>query len=397
MNPSTLAGVPDAAPPSASWTAVAAIGIGAFALVTTEFLPVGLLPHIARELAVTPGQAGLMVTIPGIVAAVMAPLTLAFAGQLDRRKVLWVLIALLALSNLTVALAHSFAVALLGRVMLGIAVGGFWTIGGSLGPRLRPGAEGARATGLIFSGISLGTVAGVPIGTLIGDLVGWRLAFGAASAVSLLVAAVLMLVLPPIPAGQAQGLRGVAQALKVHRVKLGLAAILLIFIGQFSAYTYIAPFLLDEAGIAAGAISAILFGYGAAGFAGNLVGAWAAARHVRAALAGTAALLAVSIGLLVLAQSHHAAAIAMVLAWGLGFGMLPIVIQNWMFAAAPDRLESVSAIFVSSGQLAVGCGALVGGVTVDQLGLPAAMWLGALCALATAALIGLRGRAPAAA
>lgn len=118
----------------APWAAVAAVGIGAFALVTSEFLPVGLLPQIAQDLNVTPGQAGLMVTLPGIIAAVMAPFTLGFAGDLNRRHLLCILLFMLVVANITVALATSLPAVLIGRVLLGIAIGGFWTIGGSLGP-----------------------------------------------------------------------------------------------------------------------------------------------------------------------------------------------------------------------------------------------------------------------
>ncbi|OON61216.1 MFS transporter [Massilia sp. KIM] len=376
---------------AAPWTAVAAIGVGAFALVSSEFLPVGLLPQIARDLGVTPGQAGLMVTMPGIVAALAAPLTVAFAGGFDRRHVMWALLALLALSNLTVALADSFPVVILGRVMMGVAVGGFWTVGGSLGPRLRPGAQGARATSLIFSGVSLGTVAGVPVGTWLGGMAGWRLAFGAATLVSVLVLAMLVRALPPIRPASVQRLGDVAGVLRVPKVQLGLAAIVLIFVAQFGSYTYIAPWLLER-GVDGSSISPILFGYGVAGFVGNLLAGWCAARSTRATLGGTAALMGVAVGLMAAGGFGHAVLVALVLAWGLAFGMLPIAVQSWLFSAAPDRLESVSAVFVSSAQAAIGAGALIGGALVDRVGLDSAMWLGAAGALATAALMAAAGR-----
>jgi predicted MFS family arabinose efflux permease len=353
---------PEAPPPAASWTAVASIGIGAFALVTSEFLPVGLLPQIARELAISPGQAGMMVTVPGVLAAVTAPLTLALAGRLDRRHVMLALLALLAMSNLAVAMADSFAAVIAGRIMLGIAIGGFWTVGGSLGPRLRPGAAGATATAIIFSGVSVGTVAGVPIGTLVGDMAGWRLAFGGATAVALVVVALLALVLPAIRPEPAAA-SGVASVFGLRKVQIGLAAIVLLFVGQFGSYTYITPYLLERAGMSSAAISPILFGYGVAGFAGNL-------------LSGTSAPLAVG----------------MVLVWGVAFGMLPIAVQSWLFSAAPDRLESVSAVFVSSAQASIGAGALLGGLIVDHVGLGGAMGLGVAGGLATACLIALFDR-----
>lgn len=379
---------------TASWAAVGAVGTGAFALVTSEFLPVGLLPQIAHDLHVSPGQAGLMVTLPGIVAAVMAPFTLAFAGGLDRRHLLCVLLAMLAVANLAVACATGLPMVLLGRVVLGIAIGGFWTIGGSLGPRLRPGADGAKATSLIFSGVSVGTVAGVPVGTLVGGMLGWRLAFGAATAVALVVVAVLMAALPSLKPARAQAMGDVGRVLALSRVRAGLLAIVLVFAGQFASYTYITPYLLRHAGIGAAAISAVLFGYGAAGFAGNLLAGWAAARSVKGALASTAALMGASIALMLAAGNHTWLVIPLLMAWGLGFGMLPIAVQSWMFSAAPQHLEAVSAVFVSSAQASIGAGALLGGLLADRVGLPGAMGLGAVATLVTAAVIATRRAAP---
>ncbi|MGV1957790.1 MFS transporter [Agrobacterium sp. 22-214-1] len=373
--------------PLASWAAVASIGIGAFALVTTEFLPVGLLPLIAADLRISEGTAGLMVTVPGFLAALAAPMTLGFAARFDRKRVLVALLMLLVVSNAIVATAHGFAALMFGRVLLGIAVGGFWTIGGSLGPRLRPGAEGPRATALIFSGVSLGTVAGVPAGALIGDLFGWRTAFLLVSGVALLVVAALQFLLPAIRAQKGSGLKQVPDVLRLRRVRIGLTAAVLIFVGQFAAYTYITPFLIGAIGIDTGTLSMVLLGYGAAGFAGNLFGGWAAGRNFVFALAGTAFLIALSVAGLLLAGSNTLAAVAWVVAWGFGFGMLPIAMQTFLFTSAPDRLESIAALFVSIAQLAIGLGALVGGLAVDNFGVPSALWLGAASALLTAGLI----------
>lgn len=378
--------------PLASWAAVASVGIGAFALVTTEFLPVGLLPLIAADLGVSEGTAGLMVTVPGFLAAIAAPMTLGFAARFDRKRVLVALLMLLVVSNAIVATAQGFAALMFGRVLLGIAVGGFWTIGGSLGPRLRPGAEGPRATALIFSGVSLGTVAGVPAGALIGDLFGWRTAFLLVSGVALLVVAALQFLLPAIRAQKGSGLKQVSDVLQLQRVKIGLTAAVLIFVGQFAAYTYITPFLIGATGIDTGTLSMVLLGYGAAGFAGNLFGGWAAGRNFVSALAGTAFLIALSVTGLLLAGSNTLAAVAWVVTWGFGFGMLPIAMQTFLFTSAPDRLESIAALFVSIAQLAIGLGALVGGLAVDNFGVPSALWLGVAGALLTASLIVLTSR-----
>lgn len=266
-----------------SWTALAALGVAAFALVTTEFLPVGLLPYIADALGRSEGSIGLMVMLPGLLAALAAPGIILLAGKLDRRWVLTGLIALLTLSNVIVALASSFELVLFGRLLMGVAVGGFWTVGGSLGARLRP-TRPAQASAVILSGVSLGTVAGVPAGALLGDLLGWRWAFGVAGAIALLVLLLLLVVLPPLPAERGRGLHDLRRLLGLPKIRLGMAAVVLMFGGHFAAYTFISPFLLRITGIAPVALSVVLLAYGVAAFAGNLLGGWAAGRDARGTL-----------------------------------------------------------------------------------------------------------------
>lgn len=374
-------------PTRAAWLAVLSVAVGSFALVTTEFLPVGLLPAIAAELGVTEGVAGMMVTVPGLVAAFAAILVTIGVGKTDRRYVIWGLTATLIVSNLIVALSHSYPLVLLGRALLGIGVGGFWAIGGALGNRLVPEASAARATSIIFAGISLGTVAGVPAGAMIGELVGWRMAFFAATAVSLLVLAAQMWLLPRLPTTTSLTFGQLPALLRVQKARLGMLATLLIFIGQFAAYTYVTPFLSQVAGLSAKSISVLLLIYGAAGFVGNLIGGWAVAKSVKNSLIATGVVMGLSAAAMPLFGASAAGATVLIVIWGLAFGMMPISVQTWMFKAAPDAMESGGAVFVSTAQISLASGALVGGVSVDHLGVASAMVVGGVFALAMAAVI----------
>lgn len=378
---------PITTPTRAAWLAVLSVAVGSFALVTTEFLPVGLLPSIAAELGVTEGIAGMMVTVPGIVAAFAAILVTIGVGKTDRRYVIWGLTATLIVSNLIVALSHSYPLVLAGRALLGIGVGGFWAIGGALGNRLVPAAWSARATAIIFAGISLGTVAGVPAGAMIGEMAGWRMAFFTASAVSVLVLAAQMWLLPSLPTSSALTFAQLPALLRVQKARLGMLATLLIFIGQFAAYTYVTPFLSQVAGLSAKTISVLLLIYGAAGFAGNLIGGWAVARNVKHSLIATGVIMGLSAAAMPLFGATAAGATVLIVIWGLAFGMMPISVQTWMFKAAPDAMESGGAVFVATAQISLASGALVGGVSVDYLGVSSAMVVGGVFALAMAAVI----------
>jgi predicted MFS family arabinose efflux permease len=364
------------------WSAVIAVAVGAFALVTSEFLPVGLLPQIAHDLQITEGQSGLMVTLPGIVAAVAALMTSITFGRIDRRHLLTGLLAVLAASNALVAVTTNVTMLLAGRALIGAAIGAFWSVGVSMGPRLRPGADGIRAASMILSGVSIGTVAGVPAGALLGHLMGWRWAFGAAAVMAVVVLGALALWLPPVKPDAGRGAKAVLALLKIPSLRMGLLTTLAMFIGQFGTYTYITPFLIRVAHVSTQHISGVLLGYGAASFVGNLIGGWGSGKNVRATVMATAMVMGGAVVFLAMAGDQFEIAIACVMAWGLGFGMMPISLQSWVFEAAPASMDNTGSLFVATAQVAIASGSLAGGLIVDRFGLITTMWLGGALAIA---------------
>jgi len=373
----------------ASWISIATLAVGSFALVTTELLPVGLLPQIAHGIGVTQGHAGLMVTMPGFIAAFAAPLSIVFAAGIDRRKILLGLLAILIASDLVVATSTGPVQLLAGRALLGIAIGGFWTLAGTLGSRLREGAEGTRANAVILSGVSLGTVAGVPAGALVGNLFGWRAAFEGAAGLAALAIISLFALLPSIPAEKNSGLNEVRAVLAESPARIGLAASMLIFVGQFVAYTYVTPFLNQRSGIHGAGLSALLLVSGAAGFFGNLAGGAISSRDIRTSMLVMTTLLGGSVLLLDLTGQSMIAAVALVIVWGFSFGMIPIATQSWLLSVSGGRLEGMQGLFVSLTQAAIAAGALVGGVIVDHAGLSAAFLTGSIAAFLTALIAGI--------
>jgi predicted MFS family arabinose efflux permease len=379
--------------PHASWIAIGSLAVGAFALVTSEFLPVGLLPEISRDLGATHGQTGLMVTMPGVLAAFAAPLSIHFARNVERRRVLLILLGLLVASNMIVAFAASFAQLMIGRALLGVCIGGFWTIAGALGPRLRPGAEGVRASAVILGGVSLGTVAGLPAGSLLGELFGWRYAFGASALFAAIALAALLALLPKIPAQPSAGLAEMLAILRGRRSRLLIFAASVMYAGTYAAYTYIAPFLSEKTAISGERLSAVLLASGVAGFFGNIAGGWLAGRDAGVSVLLTVALAIASILLLTVTGTHPVLAIPLVIAWGFSLGMQAISLLSWLQASEPRRRDALQALYVSLSQLAIGLGALTGGLIVDRVGTTGAMMEGALAAVVTLVIaIGVGGR-----
>lgn len=378
---------PDTRSDLRAWLAVLSVALGSFVVVTSEFLPIGLLTDISAGLQITAGTAGLMVTIPGIVAAIAAPVMAVTAGRFDRRTIVLGLIALLVLSNATSALAPNFSVMLAGRVMFGICLGGFWTIAVTLGARLVAKEALSRATTIILAGITFATVIGVPAGAYFASIAGWRAAFFVVGAVALLIFLAQLFLLPSLPARQQLSWGELTHLLRNRDARIGLASVALVISGHFAAYTYVAPFLKHVAHIDAKLLSSLLLTYGVAGIVGNFVGGWAAARSLRLSLGAVVAMLSAAILLLPVAGVHAAGAAVLLGLWGFAFGAVPIVLQLWVFRSAPEALEGGAALLVTTFQVFIALGSVGGGVIVDALGTPAVMWTSGIVTLATLALV----------
>ncbi|WP_431780827.1 MFS transporter [Streptomyces chumphonensis] len=374
------------------WLAVAAVTLGIFTVMTAELLPVGLLTPIGGELRVSDGTAGLMVTVPGLVAAVAAPVLAVGAGRLDRRLVLCALMALVGAAHLLSAVAGHFAVVLGARVLLGVSIGGFWAFAGGLALRLVPARHVGRATSVIFAGVSAASVLGVPLGTLTGELGGWRTAFAALGALALAVLGGLVLLLPPLPAERGLSPADLVGLLRSNAgVRTGLALTFLVVTGHFLAYTFVRPLLQGRYGIGDDLVGVLLLAYGGAGLAGNFLVGGAAARAARPALLLVAGGLAAVLAALALTTGGTAGTL-LLLGWGLAFGGVSVGLQSWFLAAAPAATLAATSLFVAAFCLSIALGAFLGGRLVDSVSLSAPLWVGAALALVAAvAVVGAFG------
>ncbi|MFC3998780.1 MFS transporter [Nocardiopsis sediminis] len=396
LTPTADTEAPPSAPrqrPARQWAAVAVVAAATFTVVTAEMLPVGLLTPMAGSLRVSEGAAGLTLTITGLVAALSAPLVPLVAGHFDRRLLLCLLMAVLAIANLVSAWAPHFAVMVVARVLVGLAMGGVWSLAAGLAVRLVPERSVGTATSLIFSGIAIASVLGVPAGTYIGDLGGWRSAFAVTGAVALLVAVAMAVLLPRLPAERGTRAGGVAGLFRNPRITTGLTLVALLVAGHFAAYTYIRPVLEDTAGADATQVGTLLLCYGIAGIAGNFAAGTTAPAAPRATLAVTSALIAASVLLIPVIGGTAAAAAGLLVVWGAAYGGVSVGAQTWLMSSAPEAREAASALFVGVFNGSIAIGALIGGRVVDAAGPPSVMWLGG--ALAVGALVvTMAGRAP---
>ncbi|RFA12533.1 MFS transporter [Subtercola boreus] len=377
-----------------SWLAVVSVALGSFVLVLSEFLPIGLLPAIADDLGVSIGTAGLVVVATGLAAAVSAPVVTILTSGLDRRIVLIALSALLVLADVAGALAPNFTVLLAARLLLGVALGGFWAIGAAVASRLVQPGSVIRATSFITAGISVATVVSLPLGALVSSLASWRVAFVIGAVLALVALVGQLALLPRIPSVQRVGPSTLVALLRVPRARIGLIGAAFVFVAQFAAYTFVSPYLEELVRLDPASITLALLVFGVAGVAGNFIAGFALDRSITATVVGAMAIAAVAILLLPVVAGTAVGALVLLALWGLVWGGLPLALQTWVINAAPAAAEGGLALFVTTIQISIAAGSTLGAVAVSTGGLAFDFWLaGGIAAVGavTVLALGVRG------
>jgi len=375
------------APRAESWTGVAALGLGVFAFIMAEFLPASLLPGIAGGLDVSIGAAGQAVSVTAFAAAASALLISVVLPRADRRRVMMGLTLLAIASNILVAVAPTLSVLLLARILLGIALGGFWALATAVASHLVDADHLGRALTVINSGVALATVAAVPLGAYLGDLWGWRWVFMMGAGVAALALLAQAATLPHVRPGAEGSAEALGAVLRSGVVLAGLTGILLLFGGHFSGFTYVRPAVQAVSDVAAGSFAVLLLLFGVASLLGTLLAGPVADRSPRLGLLLFPAL--VSAGMLGTFMSHGSTPILFVAValWGFGFGGVPTTVLSWGARTEPARIEQVSGVIVTVCNLAIAVGAAVGGVLIDNVHATASLAFGATSALAGGLLL----------
>ena len=386
----------DVEPATPAWMAVFSLAMGVFGLLTAEYLPASLLTLMATDLGVSESLAGQAVTVTAVVALFAGLLVPGLTRGIDRRWVLLGFSTLMVASNLLVAVSSSFAVLLLMRILLGIALGGFWSMAAAVAMRLVPSALLPRALSIIFSGIAVGTVVAVPLGSYLGGLYGWRSAFFAAAAVGMVTLAFQSLTLPRLAPRRPARLRTVLEVLQRPGIAIGMFGCVLVHSGHFAMFTYVRPFLEGTTGIGPEGLSLMLLGFGAANFVGTLLAGRLLERHPLATLVLMPALVGVAALALVLLPASVPGQAALLAVWGLAFGGVPVAWSNWVASSVPDQAESAGGMVVASVQSAIATGAAAGGAMFSLSGSAGVFVAAAVLMLLAALLIALRVRVPSA-
>jgi DHA1 family purine ribonucleoside efflux pump-like MFS transporter len=377
-----------------AWGAVFAVTLGVFALITAEFLPASLLTPMAASLGVTEGMAGQTVTATAAIALVTSLVISVLTRNTDRRTVLLSFSVLLVASNLLVAFAPTLSLVLLGRVLLGIAIGGFWTMSAAVAMRLVPEAMVPRALSIIFSGVSVATVAAAPLGSYFGHLIGWRNVFLIATVIGVLAFFWQLVVLPKMaPTGSAR-MGTLVEVMKRPVMRAGMLSVLLVFTGHFAFFTYLRPFLEVVTGVGVNGLSMILLGFGVANFIGTSLAGFMLERSLRMTLLlMPLAMGSIALALVALGRAPFADALLVAL-WGMAFGAVPVAWTTWITKTVPDEAESGGGLIVAAVQFAITLGAAAGGLVFDRAG-ASGVFVGAGAVLLVAAamiFVSLRDR-----
>ncbi|WP_032606488.1 MFS transporter [Pseudomonas syringae] len=383
---------PTTASPPPAWGAVFSMALCVVVLIASEFMPVSLLTPVAQDLGISQGQAGQAISVSGFFAVLTSLLNTPLTGRLDRKKVLLGFSLLLLVSGVTVTLAPNGWVFMIGRALLGVAIGGFWSMSTATVMKLVPKESVAKGLALINGGNALAATVAAPLGSFMGQYIGWRGAFFLVIPLAALAFVWQWLSLPAMSSSPNGRARNPFRLLRDPQVAIGMIAILLLFMGQFAVFTYLRPFLEEITGVSVSALSLMLLLLGASGLVGTYLIGGLLQNRLYACLIAIPLVMAVLAGALT-GLGHSPQAVAIVLAaWGLIATPAPVAWGLWLSRTLPDDAEAGGGLMVATIQLAITAGAGIGGALFDNLGWWSPFVFGGVVLAGSAALAGAARR-----
>lgn len=362
------------------WTAVFALTLCVSTLIASEFMPVSLLTPIASGLAVTEGQAGQAIAVSGIFAVITSLFIASATRGVDRRALLLALTALMIVSGAIVAFAPNYEIFMVGRALLGVVIGGFWSMSTATVMRLVSEDAVPRALALLNGGNALATTIAAPLGSYLGQYIGWRGAFFCVVPLAAVTLAWQFKTLPSMPSRERASGVAAFKVLRRPQVPLGMLAVALFFMGQFALFTYLRPFLETVTAVDVTTLSLMLLGLGMAGLAGTYAIGTALKHSLYGLLISMPLVMAAIAGGLIVAGASSVSVAILLGLWGLIGTAAPVAWWTWVSRALPDEAEAGGGLMVAVIQLAITLGAAFGGMLFDAWGYQATF-------LASAALL----------
>lgn len=360
-----------------------------FTVLTTEFLIVGLLPPLARDLQVSVSQAGLLVTLFAFTVAATGPLLTALMANVNRKRLFVGVLALFGLANTLAALAPDIGVMALARFVPALALPVFWSLASATAMELGGPARGGRAVSMVAFGIVAATIFGIPLGVLISDAFGWRTAFGVLAAAAFAKAALLWAFFPdPSRVTQPVALAAQVRVLRDPRVAGHVLLSLLVFTGMFTAYTYLADMLERLAGFNGQWVGWSMMAFGAIGMLGNWAGGRLADRSALGATLLFAAMMTAALAALGSAMQAPGMLAVSLGIWGIAQAGLFVVCHVRVMKSAPSAPAFAASLNISGANIGIGLGAMAGGYVIDHFGL-AKLGLAAAGLVVAAMAVGL--------
>jgi predicted MFS family arabinose efflux permease len=355
--------------PTTYWSGVLAMTLCVFALVASEFMPVSLLTPISHELGVSEGLAGQGIGISGALAVLTSLSISALAGNIDRKVLLLGLTLLMALSGMIVAIAPDYLTYMLGRGVLGVAIGGFWSMSAATAIRLVLPTQVPQALAIFNGGNALAMVIAAPLGSYLGAVIGWRGAFFCLVLVALIAFVWQWFSLPAMVAerdGKRSG--NILRLLNNRLVATGMVACGIFFMGQFTLFTYVRPFLETATHASVSTLSLALLIIGVAGFIGTLLIGVFLRRAFYPTLIVIPLLMTAIAGMLIAFGYNIGIVIPLLGIWGLVATAAPVGWWTWVARTLPDAAEAGGGLMVAVIQLSIALGSTLGGLAYDHSG-----------------------------
>lgn len=343
------------------------LAVAAFVIVTTEFLIVGLLPALARDLAIPVATAGQLVTLFAVVVMLFGPFLTAWLANVDRKRLFVAILVLFAASNAVAAIASNFWILAVARLVPALALPVFWGTASETAADIAGPGKSGRAVSTVYLGISAAMLFGIPLGTLASDAIGWRGAFALLAALSLVTAILIYFSMPAVRPSHPVAMREQARILKSPRFLADVALSVLVFTAMFTGYTYLAEMLEKSAGVAPALVGWWLMGFGAVGLFGNWLGGRWVDRKPLATTAIFCALLAVGMAATMALAGSIGFAIALAI-WGIANTALYPVCQIRVMKAASGAQALAGTINVSAANGGIALGAVIGGLSISAWG-----------------------------